>query len=190
LNSIDSPEQSGFQRRLQQLGDRMHRYRDWFVDQPNNHLSTTMVIGVALVSVVYVVLRLVLWMVAGLLDWLFIEDTPPPPEPSGPLETALSQLSDYVGGIALHWSAQHPVGDTDPALVLVLWLIVGAVLLLFTRTLPGAVVMTCWAAASVWVVAMATPGGNPVPAALVAATIALAWCAWWLISSLVAQIFR
>lgn len=186
----DGPERSAWERRFEQLQERLDRYRDWFAYQPHRHLVTTMVLGSTVGLAIFLSLKMLVLMATGIAGWFTAETPPPPPEPANPLGTAISQLARYAGDLALRWSAQHPVGITDPALVLQLWLLIGAGLLLVVRTLPGVVLLTAWSAASVWAFYTATPEGNPVPAALLAGAIALAWSTWWVLAGSLASLFR
>lgn len=184
------PEQSAWERRFELLQERLERYREWFDDQPWRHMATTMVLGCALLAVVVLVAKLTMALVTGIVGWFTADTPPPPPEPVSPIETATHQLASYLGDLALQWSAQHPVGAIDPALVPQLWLLIGAGLLLVTRSLPGVVLLTAWSAATVWTAYTATPAANPVPAALLAGAIALIWSTWWVLAGTLARLFR
>lgn len=186
----ERPEQSAWERRFDKLQKRLDRYRDWFAYQPENHLVTTMILGLAVALGLFLVLKLVVMVVLGVVGWFTADTPPPPPEPASPLGTAISQLAHYTGDIALRWSALHPVGITDPALVLQLWLLIGAGLLLVVRTLPGLVLLTAWSTVSIWAFYTATPDANPVPAALLAGAIALACSTWWVLAGTLARLFR
>lgn len=169
-----------------------HAYRAWFADQPARELAITMSLGVLLAGLLLLVLRVVSWLVTGLNDWLFSSEktasaSAPPPQadgPPSPVGLATNDTIAYLAERIQDYSTAHAFGP-DPTVVPLLWLLIGAVLVLFTRTLPGAVLFTGWSAATVWAVYTAIPGGNPVPAALLAGLIALAWCAWLLLSGLV-----
>ena len=178
----------------QQAGARMRDYRSWFAEQPLPYLGATMLLGPAVLAVLYAAVRFVNWVLAGLVDWLFIADAAPPPpppapapgpEPTKPLAVATDQVADHIGDLVLGWSQQHPVGAADPVMMPVLWLIAGALLLVCSRSVIGVPLFAAWSVATVATVYTATAAGNPVPAALTAAAIALLWCAWWAVAGFV-----
>lgn len=191
----DHLDQSSTARLRRQASARIQDYRSWFAEQPASYLSTTMLLGVAVLAVLYAAIRIVVWII----DWLFLADTPPPPqppapapgpEPAGPLAVATDHIAEHIGNLVLGWSQQHPVGAADPALIPVLWLLAGVVLLVCSRSLIGAPLFAGWAVATVATVYTATAAANPVPAALVAAGLALLWCAWWTFTAVGKAIFR
>lgn len=183
------------------LKDKLQRhyraYRTWLADQPISHLAATMAIGSLLVSGIFTLLRVVLWMLGGLVDWLFIEDTPPPPppqevaEPPTPLEIAARQLGDYLADLVNRWAAEHAVAGIEPQLLVSMWLLIGAVLFLFALDYRGiAIAWAAWMLSTLWVVWDATPDGNPVPTALAAGFIAVLLCGLRLIGGLFSAVFR
>lgn len=176
---------------LQRAQHYLQRYQAWFTPQPAEHLITTMLLGAAVMFVLY-------WLIRGLfgfLGWLFTPEKPAPTpvlpaEPPSPLGIATQDTAEYLAELLDRFAAAHAFGGVDPAMVPLLWLLVGAVLLLFTRLIPGMVLFVGWAAATVWAVLSTTPDGNPVPAALLAGLIALLWCCWQLIAGFVTALLR
>lgn len=158
-------------------------YREWFAEQPAHHLAATMAIGVLVTGVLFLAFRFVVWMIGGIIDWLFIADTPPPPPPPepasepSPLEIATQQLFDHVAGLINGWAADHVVAGVAPTMLVGMWLLIGAVLFVFALDYRKlAILWGAWMLSTLWVIWDATPDGNPVPVAMAAGLIAVLLC--------------
>lgn len=155
--------------------------RGWARQQPPRQLVTVALSAIAALAVAW----LVLWAVISMIRWLFTPDTPPSPAPSPKPEMPPGWLVEMqhaglwervYGTVADYADGASTAAGTPGWLLLALWGGTGVVVLVGSwfswrhpRSLASAVAWTAWLAATCWVIAVSTPGGNLVPAGIVAA---------------------
>ena len=194
MNADDPKLTDRLARWRENIGYHVGEYRSWFAKQSARRLVTTAVFGIAAAIALYWIVWLAGMLVAGLVDLLFIADAPPPPPPPAappsPLDLAVRGVINHIGHALQQWSAAHAFGGVDPGVVPLMWLVIGAGLLLFSQSPIGVPLFSLWAAATVWTTYDATGTANPVPAALTAGAIALAWGCWWFLGSAARALLR
>ena len=152
----------------------------WARRQPRARLITLAVAAVSALLVAWLALEVLVWMLSTLAGGQ-AAPAPPPAVHHQPPPPWLSELQRagvwrHIAEAVQAYAAQHSAAaGTPPWLLLAFWGGLGGFLLLGSwlarRRFGLATVAWCgWVAATAWVVWTQTPGADPVPAALAAAS--------------------